>query len=459
MEFVAGLQQLLLTMEDSVEKDSLLLSFGALASNAQPDVEFAIATFLVQQISSVNDNDISVHLLLAMGNTGSNHVVTTIIDYVNHPSKEIQKAALQALVKFTYLKQVQSSLGELLASGPDEEILNIVTKILIEGQLYAEEMDIEISMESSSPMLSSLVTAVLRTNDTELIGRVSLYVRKVGGERALSLLNQLHTRLRRGSDWDASNSNYNCVASQSSRASDVSTYPKHKAYIYGKRFGTSDVNMKVAGGVFLGTSNDCNNMKAFARACAQANVFTESRNLAEIELSAQKSGSTISGRGYAQVGGTTLLNYARSVDATYCLSYERSLYESRRRLFRFSYSIWIYAGYVEASISLYLSLTASFDAEMCASLNVNELLSGDTGIVPRASLTLEGSASYTFVVSHCGCLHTLDNNDHNSSLLLCNILLIFIRKWLGLGSVLKQTSHTRLSLVQQEKFVLLPVLL
>ena len=459
MEFVAGLQQLLLTMEDSVEKDSLLLSFGALASNAQPDVEFAIATFLVQQISSVNDNDISVHLLLAMGNTGSNHVVTTIIDYVNHPSKEIQKAALQALVKFTYLKQVQSSLGELLASGPDEEILNIVTKILIEGQLYAEEMDIEISMESSSPMLSSLVTAVLRTNDTELIGHVSLYVRKVGGERALSLLNQLHTRLRRGSDWDASNSNYNCVASQSSRASDVSTYPKHKAYIYGKRLGTSDVNMKVAGGVFLGTSNDCNNMKAFARACAQANVFTESRNLAEIELSAQKSGSTISGRGYAQVGGTTLLNYAGSVDATYCLSYERSLYESRRRLFRFSYSIWIYAGYVEASISLYLSLTASFDAEMCASLNVNELLSGDTGIVPQASLTLEGSASYTFVVSHCGCLHTLDNNDHNSSLLLCNILLIFIRKWLGLSSVLKQTSHTRLSLVQQEKFVLLPVLL
>ena len=405
MEFVAGLQQLLLAMEDSVEKDSLLLSFGALASNAQPDVEFAIATFLVQQISSVNDNDVSIHLLLAMGNTGSNHVVSTITDYVNHPSKEIQKAALQALVKFTYLKQVQSSLGELVASGSDEEILNIVTKILIEGQLYAEEMDIKISMESSYLMLSSLVRAVLRTNDTELIGHVALYVRKVGGERALSLLHQLHTRLRRGSDWDASNSNYNCVASQSSRASDVSTYPKHKAYIYGKRLGTSDVNMKVAGGIFLGTSNDCNNMKAFARACAQANVFTESRNLAEIELSAQKSGSTISGRGYAQFGGTTLLNYARSVDATYCLRYDRSLYENRRRLFQYSYSIWIYAGYVEASISLYLSLTADFDAEMCASLNVNELLSATTGIVPRASLTLEGSASYTFIVSHCGFLH------------------------------------------------------
>ena len=134
-------------------------------------------------------------------------------------------------------------------------------------------------------------------------------------------------------------------------------------------------------------------------------MFSESRNLAEIELSTQKSGSTISGRGYAQFGGTTLLNYARSVDATYCLRYDRSLYENRRRLFRYSYSIWMYAGYVEASVSLYVSLTADFNPEMFASLNINELLSGTTGIVPRASLTLEGSASYTFVVSHCGYLH------------------------------------------------------
>ena len=52
-------------------------------------------------------------------------------------------------------------------------------------------------------MLSTLITAVLSTNDTELIGRVALYVIKIGGERALSLLHQLHTRLRHGSDWGA----------------------------------------------------------------------------------------------------------------------------------------------------------------------------------------------------------------------------------------------------------------
>ena len=400
-DFVAGLQQFLSSMEDSVEKDSLLLSFGALATNAQPEVELAIATFLVQQINSVNDNDASdiVHLLLAMGNTGSNHVVSTIVDYVSHPSKEIQKAALEALVKFSYLEEVQSSLHELLASGPDEEILNIVSKMLIEGQLYAEGMDIDMNVETSYPMLSTLVTAVLSTNDTELMDRVAFYVRKVGGGRVLSLLHQLHRRLKRGTDWDAHNSDYNCVASQSSRASDVSTYPKYKAYIHGYKIGNDDVNMKIGGGIFLGISNDCNNMKAFARACARSNVFGRSDDLAEIEFSVQKSEATISGRAYAKIGWNTLLNYHHSVDATYCLTYVRSLYERRQRIIEFSYSIWIYVGYVDASISLYLSLTADFDAEMCASLNTDELVSATTGIVPQLSLILEGSASYTFVVS------------------------------------------------------------
>ena len=134
IEFVAALQQLVSTMENSLEKDSLLLSFGALASNTQADVKLTIATFFMQQMSSVNSNDSSaiVHLLLAMGNTGSDYAVSTIIEYVNHPLLNIQKAAIKALVKFTYLEQVQSSLHEFLAPGPNEEILNIVTKILID---------------------------------------------------------------------------------------------------------------------------------------------------------------------------------------------------------------------------------------------------------------------------------------------------------------------------------------
>ena len=64
------------------EKDSLFLSFGVLASRTQPDVELAIANFLIQQETStaISDTSTVVNLLLAMGNTGSKHVVATILN-------------------------------------------------------------------------------------------------------------------------------------------------------------------------------------------------------------------------------------------------------------------------------------------------------------------------------------------------------------------------------------------
>ena len=231
MEFVNALQQHLLAITgESLERDSLLLSFGVLASRAQPDVELTIANFLIQLDSTVSDNDTSahIHLLLAMGNTGSKYVISTILSYIDHPAKDIQTASIGALVKFTYLEQVQDRLAEVLTSEPDEEMLNTVTQTLIKGQVYAEGLDIDMKVGPKHPLLPTLVSTVLKTNDTDLIGRVSIYVGKISGEQAAVLLDQLHIRLRRGTDWDASNSDYNCVASQSSRASDVSTYPKHR---------------------------------------------------------------------------------------------------------------------------------------------------------------------------------------------------------------------------------------
>lgn len=402
IDFVNALQYYLLQMSNSEEKDSLILSFGVLASRAQYDAEVAVTDFLLQQLeisSSSNDTSAIVHLLLAMGNTGSTRVVATLLSYLECESSNVQQAAIVALVKFTCLREVLDAVQTVLASDPDEEIISVITKTLIKGQLYAEGMEIEQQVDVSHPVFSTLATAAINTNDTDLINQVAIYIRKVGGEQATGLLDQLHNRLRRGTDWDAYNSDYDCVASQSSRASDVIAYPKHQAYIYGKTLGNSNVNLKVGGGVFVGMSNDCNNMKGFARACARAKFFDETRDLAEIEFRVIKTGATISGRAYIQFGGNTLLNYQNSVDAIYCFSYERTLYQNRQRLFKFTYSIFIYVGTVDASISMYLTLNADFEARLCASLDANELLSGTTAIIPSVSLTVDGSASFTFIVS------------------------------------------------------------
>ena len=147
-------------------------------------------------------------------------------------------------------------------------------------------------------------------------------------------------------------------------------------------------------------------MKGFARACATVNVFDFSEDLAEVEFSVVKSGSNIEGLAYAQIAGSTLLNHESSVDATYCFTYEKPLTQESIKLFSFSYSVYIYIGSLDASIGVYLNLENNFDAEVCASLNLDELLTATTGIVPELSVTIEGTASATLLVS-CTCITIL----------------------------------------------------
>ena len=337
-EFVDDLK-LYISRANVASLDSLLLALGSLASKAEEDVQLDIARFLIMAASRGNLDTSIVILIRAMGNTGSDTVVEVILQYVDNPVKNIQAAALGALVKFTHLEQVLDDLRGLIQSGNDEELLNRVARTLIQGRVYADLMDIDTSTISSHPILRSLLLAALQTNDTDLIERVSTYLRDLGGELATSLLDQLYLRFRRGTDWDASNRDYDCVASQSSRASDVNTYQRHRAYIYGKTFGNDEVNLNIGAGVFLGISSDCNEMKGFARACATVNLFDYTRDLAEVEFSVVKSGSNIEAKAYAQIAGSTLLNYDASVDATYCLTYDRTLTQKSIKLFSFSYSI------------------------------------------------------------------------------------------------------------------------
>ena len=397
-EFVNDLKGYI-NQENVASLESLLLAMGALASKSGENIQLDIARFLITAVSREN-LDISVTVLIrAMGNTGSEEVVATILQYVDDPVKNIQAAALSALVKFTHLEQVLDDLRELIRSGSDEELLNQVARTLIQGRIYANLMDIDTSTIASHPILRSLVSEALRTNDTDLVRRVSMYLRDLGGELATTLLSQLYLRFRRGTDWDASSRDYDCVASQSSRASDVNTYQRHKAYIYGKTFGNDEINLNIGAGVFLGISDDCNNMKGFARVCAAVTVFDYTEDLAEIEFLVVKSGSKISARAYAQIAGNTLMSYSSSVDASRCFTYERSVAQKNVKLFSFSYSVFIYVGSLGASIGVYLFLDTTFDAEMCASANLDELLTATTGIVPELGITIEGTASATILVS------------------------------------------------------------
>ena len=81
---------------------------------------------------------------------------------------------------------------------------------------------------------------------------------------------QVH-RHRRGSDWDEYNSDYNAVASYSSRRSDVLTYPQHRAYLYSKKIGMSKLYAQFAAGGFVGASNNRQKYKVSCFCTAQKN--------------------------------------------------------------------------------------------------------------------------------------------------------------------------------------------
>ena len=161
MEFVNSLEQYIRNvMNDSEEVTQLLLAFGALASNTQPEVEYEIATFLLELYferltTSMNDTSTLTSLLLSMGNTGSSHVIHVILSYIDSSTSDLQTAAIRALVKFTHLQQVMNSLAELLDKELPEETVVLITHTVVKGHRYSTDQDIDIAPGDVYPLIRS----------------------------------------------------------------------------------------------------------------------------------------------------------------------------------------------------------------------------------------------------------------------------------------------------------------
>ena len=126
IQLIHALEQEMLLEEEN--KDVLLLSLGILASRAQPEEAHEIVAFLMslRENAVVANDQHSVNLIdliLAMGNTGSQELVTIILEYVNDPDEDIQIAAIRALLKFTHLRNVKDKMVDVLATSPSEEVV------------------------------------------------------------------------------------------------------------------------------------------------------------------------------------------------------------------------------------------------------------------------------------------------------------------------------------------------
>ena len=407
MDFVEKLEDLI--TKETVHTDSLLLAYGALAASTSSRVQQRIVLFLkrtlIQQME-LNDTTNTVHLLHALGNTGSKLIVNLLFDYLAHSdSMEIKLAAIGAMRKLTAQEPVQEAFVAILESNPQECFVEAIAETLFTGQEHSNVMGTHI--DENPRLLNALVTSSLRfSNNTELHHLVHSYLELVNtaeSHRLGKLLEQpVSNRVRRSStsDWDASNSVYNLVSPLSSRRNDVTFYPTHKAYLWGTTFGPSKVNIQVAAGTF-GGFRDRRNFKVFAKAAAKGNLFSRSATIAEASAEILYKNDAFRLKLYSRILGIVLLNREHTTTSC-CLRQTFPLYSSRYRIIDFLYSVYVYVTSISFFAKLNTRLSVNITWDVCsissANTDVYNLLHGSISLGFTVNAVPEGGASLTFLV-------------------------------------------------------------
>ena len=409
-EFVSQFEALI---DPDVEStDPQLLAYGALASSATPALQQRIVQFLQSRLIAAENNFITaVHLIHALGNTGCNTTVSILIGYLNYSDVNIQLAAINAMRKHTNNKLVHDAFISMLnQSNLTEQQIRAIITTLISGL----EHQYQEGLEKADNMLlfTVLVSAVMKHDSLELHQLLTRFALKLDTDETNEYLNILYTsiteadikkshsiethdRVKRSftTNWAHSDPLYGLISSHSTRVSDVTTYPHHKAYLWGKDFGVSKLNAKFAAGVFVGVNIGGSRFKLFAKAVAKGHAFGHTVTALQAELLVQKDYNNWRGKIYLQVGGSVLLNFDQQRYARWTNDWP--LYSSRYRILHFEFPIFIFVGFLRFSCDLYAQLAVTAHVDLTASYPSS---SASTDIVPRATVTASAAATASLLV-------------------------------------------------------------
>ena len=391
--------------------DPLFLAYGALASETTAASEQRIVSFLLSRLQQAPTNTtILVHFIQALGNTGSNYALDTIVSYLNHSSLQVQLVSITAMRKLINDPFVEDLLLALLQATPvSMEHVVVIAETLIAGYKYLDEKDVDYTPSLSIQM--ALVAATLQLGDVELEEVVLSFVENFGNQSTNELVNVLQqaiadgkessiqTRGKRGTDWDKRNSYYSLVASHRRRVADVRNYPSHRAYIYGKKIGISKANLKVGAGVFMGINPSCPNFKAFGKVAAEANILKWSWNVIRGEVLLKKRDDRLHSKVYLNIRSNVIVNYYRKFNFKKCYKYKppKTNQSKRYSLRRASYSIFVYVGTLSFHIQPHVQARLHSRQELCT----NGLgLSALAGIGLRFSFIVEGGVTGNLLVGH-----------------------------------------------------------
>ena len=373
--------------------DTLILTYGALASSLPTQMKDQVVHFLVNHINQTTDPSILVHYIHSLGNTQSQVTKEILLNLLTHGNPTVQLATVYALRYSTDSVDVQNTLQYALESYPSEDLTEMVLRSIIAGA--------ESEVPPINDRLFETILTASRGNNTELRMQLAYYIHLLGPKAPnnWSALLQSHM-MKRGATWNENNRDYNSLTNWNSRNVDVRLYPMNKAYLWGKSFGVPQLHLHSTFGGFVGFGGRANptSFKLFAKGVARAYAFQLSRTAFEALLS---SGITpgrtqVENRLYASIAGRVLIDYKNQMPISASLTYplRRSPHYT---LLKYVTPIFVYIGFM--SFEFTLSAQLGLDAGLRALLD-NSASSVQGILMPSMTIFASADATGSILVSH-----------------------------------------------------------
>ena len=392
--------------------DSIVLVLGALVKNSNVTIQKIVVNELLKRlnetITSTNNTGTLMTLTYALGNSGSKLAIHALLYNLQHDDIDIQMAAIRSLGYHLDQPIVQEAITISLALTEEDKILEEILAILIEA--YDSVM-----INPSKKLLDTVLNCTIKLQSPNLYEMFENYLQKIHnddvedylnllkqqqnyGDVARDLINEMNgvdPRVKRGTDWDENNRDYDVVASYSQRRHDVNTYKYHKAYIWGDRYGVDKLNLKVGAGGFIGASCRSQRLKAFVKAAGKLEVFGRTFNLLHFEYSDHTYGNTLYHKEYVKVGPFVMKNNYKTYTDGKCKDYNVRLWNTGDfTLFDLRFGVFIYV----ASLGVHIrgSISSHGDLNICTCPSKASVCGN---VVPSLSVRVSGAAGASLLVS------------------------------------------------------------
>ena len=396
--------------------DGIILVLGSLGRNSDFNIQKIIVDELLERFYTastlINNTEALVTLTYALGNSGSKLAINALLSNLQHEDIDVQISAIRSLGYHLDQPAVQDGFMTSLTLTNEDKVLEETLMIM------ADAFNSKILINPSKKFLNAIISCTMKLENPNLYELLLKYLHKLDniGVEKKNLLKQQHnygdakcelisdingvdSRVKRGSDWDEYNPDYDVVASYSQRRSDVITYPHHRAYIWGKTYGVDKLNLKVGVGAFIGAycqPNADKGFKVFAKGAAKAEVFGRTFNLAHLEYSEYTSNNYLYHRVYVKLGSHVAKNIITSYNISSCHKYQKNLWStSKYQVFNLKFNIFVFVGSIGVHIRGYVS--SHGDLNLCACPS-KVIACGN--VEPSLSLHIYGGATVLLLVSH-----------------------------------------------------------